>query len=122
MSIPITVKGNLGSDPELKFSKNNKAWATFSLAYTPREKKGDEWVDGETMWFRVVTFGEKSETVTDNLTKGDTVLVTGAFKQAKFTGKDGVEKTALELNATEIAKVLKPGAKRKPVQDEEPGW
>lgn len=118
MSIQITVKGNLGSDPELKFSKANKAWATFSLAYTPREKKGDEFVDGETMWFRVVSFGEKAELITDTLAKGDSVIVTGAMKQSTFTAKDGTEKTALEITANEIGVVPK-AQKRKA---EQPAW
>ena len=55
----ITVKGNVGNDIDLKFSKNNKAYATFSLAYTPRTKQGDQWVDGDTTWFRVVQFDKR---------------------------------------------------------------
>jgi single-stranded DNA-binding protein len=47
----INVKGNLGSDPDLKFSKNNTAYCNFSLAYTPRKQVNGEWQDGETMWF-----------------------------------------------------------------------
>jgi single-strand DNA-binding protein len=120
MSIPITVKGNVGSEPELKFSKNNKAWATFNLAHTPRERKGEEWVDGETIWFRVVTFGNLSELITDNLQKGDNVIVTGVWKQSKYTAKDGTEKTALEINASDVATTFKPIRAKQKV--EEPSW
>jgi single-strand DNA-binding protein len=64
MSIPVTVKGNLGSDPELKYVKTGRgdtALVTFSLAHTPRERKGDEWVEGETIWFRVTTGAKKAK-------------------------------------------------------------
>jgi hypothetical protein len=70
----ITVKGNVGSEPELKFSANNNAWVNFSVAYTPRQKQGDQWADGETMWFRVVQFGVKAEATMDLIKKGDPVL------------------------------------------------
>ena len=124
MSIQVTVKGNLGSEPELKFVKTGRgdtALVTFSLAYTPRERKGEQWVDGETMWFRVVQWGEKGEVLVDALAKGDTVIVSGSMKQSKFTGRDGVEKTALEINATDVGIVPKGAPKRK-VQEDVPGW
>jgi single-strand DNA-binding protein len=101
----ITVKGNVGSDPELKFSKNNTAYVTFSVAYTPRTKDGDNWVDGETMWFRVVQFGVKAEATTDMIKKGDGVLVTGLMKQSTYTDKEGKERTSLEINATDVGVV-----------------
>ena len=101
----ITVKGNVGSDPELKFSKNNTAYVTFSVAYTPRTKEGDNWVDGETMWFRVVQFGVKAEATTDMIKKGDGVLVSGSMKQSTYTDKEGKERTSLEINATDVGVV-----------------
>jgi single-strand DNA-binding protein len=110
MSIPVTIKGNLGADPELKYVKTARgdaALVTFSLAHTPRERKGDEWVEGETIWFRVTTWGDKGEIYIDAFKKGDTVLVQGSMKQSTFKGRDGVDKTALEINATDIGLVPK---------------
>ena len=101
----ITVKGNVGSDPELKFSKSNTAYVTFSVAYTPRTKDGDNWVDGETIWFRVVQFGVKAEATTDMIKKGDAVLVHGAMKQSTYKDKEGKEKTSLEITATDVGVV-----------------
>jgi single-strand DNA-binding protein len=101
----ITVKGNVGSDPELKFSKNNTAYVSFSVAYTPRTKDGDNWVDGETMWFRVVQFGVKAEATTDMIKKGDAVIVNGTMKQSTFTDKEGKERTSLEITASDIGLV-----------------
>lgn len=124
MSIQVTVKGNLGSDPELKFVKTGRGdtgLVTFSLAYTPRERKGEQWVDGETMWFRVVQWGEKAESLVDALSKGDTVIVAGSLKQSKFMGKDGTEKTALEINASDIGVIPKGAPKRRDAV-EQPAW
>ena len=117
----IVIKGNFGTDPELKFTKNNKAFVSFSLAYTLRVKQGEVWIDGETIWFRAVQGGEKPELLVDNLSKGDTVLIQGSWKPSTYTTKEGVEKTGLELNISEIGKVIKAGA-RAPKQTEQAPW
>ena len=101
----ISVKGNLGSDPDLKFSKNNNAYCNFSLAYTPRKQVNGEWQDGETNWFRVVVFGAKAEAVADNFKKGDTVLVVGDLAQSTSKDKEGNEKTAMEITAKDVGLV-----------------
>jgi len=106
----VTVVGNLGNDPELKFVKTAKGdiqVVSFSLAYTPRERKGNEYVEGETMWFRVSQWGDKAEALVDALRKGDSVIVQGTQKQTTFKGRDGSEKSALEINATNIGLVVK---------------
>jgi single-strand DNA-binding protein len=131
MSIPVTIKGNLGSDPELKYVKTargDSALVTFSLAHTPRERKSDEWVEGETIWFRITTWGDKGEVYIDALKKGDTVLVQGNMKQSTFKGRDGVDKTALEITATDIGivpKIVRSAQSRGQAQvsrAEAPGW
>jgi single-strand DNA-binding protein len=129
MSIPVTIKGNLGSDPELKYVKTGRGdttLVTFSLAHTPRERKGEQWVEGETIWFRVTTWGEKGEIYVDALHKGDTVIVQGGMKQSTFKGRDGIDKTALEINATDIGivpKAQRSAAPRSvPSRTEAPGW
>ena len=105
----ISVKGNLGSDPDLKFSKNNTAYCNFSLAYTPRKQVNGEWQDGETMWFKVVAFGTKAEAIADTYRKGDTVLVVGEMVQSTYTDKEGKEKTSIEITAKEVGLVPKLG-------------
>jgi single-strand DNA-binding protein len=104
----IKVKGRVGNDPELKFvTQEQLPLATFNLAYTPRSKKGNEWVDGETMWFRVAMFGKKAEAIVDAVKKGDEVLVLGALRQSTYKAKDGTDKNSLEINATEVTIVPK---------------
>jgi single-strand DNA-binding protein len=117
----ITIQGNLGSDPEVKQVKDYQL-CTFSVAHTPRNKKGTEWVDGETMWFRVVVWGEYGDLVATTYKKGDTVQVTGKFAVSKYTAKDGTEKSGNEIVATDVLSV--PKASRRSVSSVEdiPGW
>jgi len=102
----IKVKGRVGNDPELKFvTQQQLALATFNLAYTPRTRKGQEWVEGETMWFRVALFGNKAEAIVDAVKKGDEVLVIGSLKQSTYQAKDGSQKTSIDITASEVALV-----------------
>ena len=125
MSIPIVVKGNLGNDPELKFVKTSRGdtgLVTFSLAHKPRERKGDQWVEGETMWFRVVVWGDRGEALVDALRKGDQVLVQGTFKQTSFDGRDGEKKTALEISASDVALIPKAAPRQSAPKADDVPW
>jgi single-strand DNA-binding protein len=115
----ISVKGNLGSDPDLKFSKNNTVYCNFSLAYTPRKQVNGEWKDGETTWFKVISFGTKAEAVADTFRKGDSVLVVGELEQKTYTDKEGNEKTAMEITAREVGLIPRLG---KPETQEAAPW
>jgi single-strand DNA-binding protein len=122
----ITTKGNIGSDPEIKFAKD-LAIASFSVAHTPRKKNKvtQNWEDGETMWYRVTFFGSKAEGIVDNYAKGDTVILVGMLAQSTYTNKEGKTVTGLEITGTEIAKIAKTqAAKTKYIEEkvEAPGW
>ena len=102
----IKVRGRLGNDPELKTSNNGVSYCTFSLAHTPRKKVNNEWVDGETQWYRVVAFDKKAEQAAA-LHKGDAVILFGSVKMTNYTAKDGTEKYQLEVTANEIYAEIK---------------
>jgi single-strand DNA-binding protein len=122
----ITVSGNVGTDPEIKFydGKNGSfGVARFSLAYTPREKdKAGNYTDGVTTWFTVSVLGKQAELVADSISKGQRVQVTGAFKQSNYTAKDGTQKQGLEIKADSITLELVGAKKSKPVANDEPEW
>ncbi len=101
----ITITGNLGKDPVLKFSKDNKAICNFSLAVGQRHRVNGEWVDGLTMWFQVTFFGGSAEKVVDRFVKGNTVTITGRLAQSQFTTDSGETRTSLDIIGTEIEKV-----------------
>jgi single-strand DNA-binding protein len=122
----ITTKGNIGSEPEIKFV-GDLAIASFSVAHTPRRKSKttQAWEDGETMWYRVTFFGSKAEGIVDNYAKGDSVILVGMLSQSTYTNKDGKTVTGLEIVGTEIAKIAKgQTAKTKYIEEkvEAPAW
>ena len=111
----IKVRGRLGNDPEIKQSTaNNLTYATFSLAHTPRKKINNEWVDGETQWYRVIVFDKKAHQAAQ-LRKGDAVLVFGTVKMTSYTAKDGTEKHQLEITGSELYTEIK-APKSEPVE------
>jgi single-strand DNA-binding protein len=123
MTAQITVTGNVGKDVELRFAGEKQiAVATFSMGYTPRIKKDGEFTDGETMWFKVVSFMSKAEAVADQLKKGDTVLVTGALTQNTYLDKEGKERTTLEIKADEVALSIKRQSRAKKTIEEDLPW
>jgi len=107
----VEVKGNAGTDAELKFIKGKNgdfAVTTFSLAETPREGNGTEWVDGETVWYRISISGKDAESATE-IKKGDKVTVIGKLKVSTYQAKDGTTKVGIEIKAEEWG--VKPKAK-----------
>ena len=75
---------------------------SFSLAFTPRSKKNGQWIDGETNWYRVVKFGVSAEAIAQSLRKGDEVIVIGQLRMNSYTDKNGVQKSQMEINASEV--------------------
>jgi single-strand DNA-binding protein len=119
----ITITGNVGKDVELRFAGEKQiAIATFNMAHTPRIKKDGEFQDGETMWFKVVTFMSKAEAVADQLQKGDTVLVTGSLTQSTYLDKEGKERTVLEIKAEEVATLIKRQTRFKKTTEDNLPW
>ena len=97
----VIIVGNLGRDPEVRYSQGGIAICNFSVAVTERVKDGDAWKDA-TEWFRVVTFGKTAENAGQYLQKGRQVYVEGRLKTSKYKDKEGVEKTSVELVANQL--------------------
>lgn len=120
----LEVIGNAGSDVELKFIKGARgdfAVANFSLAETPREKRGDEWVDGETIWWKVSVTGPLAESLADTSLKGTRLFVKGDVKQFEYTGKDGVTKQGFEIRAKTVAQIFTQKRKTENTQSTQAG-
>lgn len=98
----ITVTGNVGKDPEIRYTSAGKAVAKFTVADT--RGKGD---DKQTQWIRVVAFDEQAENVCEQVKKGARVLVTGRLQIDKYTDKDGVEKMSYDILADDVCLSLK---------------
>ena len=99
----ISFTGNVGSDPDVKFLDSGRTVADFSVAVTPRVKKGEEWGNGSTIWFKVTAFGRIAEQCAEEITKGNKVHVDGKMFQEEYLTKAGEERTVLRVWADEVS-------------------
>src|SRR5690606_24639546 len=94
--------GNLGNDPETKYTQGGMAITKISLATTSVRKDRDGNTQEQTQWHRVTFFGKLGEIAGEYLRKGSQVYVEGEIRYDKFTGQDGVEKFFTEIVANEM--------------------
>ena len=94
----IMFIGNLGRDPEMRYTPNGKPVTQFSVAVSHSKPDGQGgWVDEGTDWYRVSVFGDRAERAAEQLRKGTKVFVEGRFKTREFEGKDGEKRTSLDV-------------------------
>ena len=103
----ITIIGNIGNDPELKFFNSGKAYAKFSVAVGSRKQVDGNWVDGETSWFNCTAFEKQAENVVESLPKGTRVIVKGVQVQRTWEDDAGVKKSAFDVRAEEVGPLLR---------------
>lgn len=106
---PITIVGNLTADPELRFTPNGAAVASFTVASTPRtfDRQSGEWRDGEALFLRCSAWRQMAENVAESLTKGMRVMVTGSLKQRSYDDREGNRRTSYEIDVDEVGPSLK---------------
>lgn len=103
----VTVIGTITADPELKFLPSGVALASFSVAANERKRADNgDWIDGAATFLRCTVWRQMAENVVESLTRGTRVVVTGRLRQREFE-KDGVKRTAFELDVDEVAPSLK---------------
>lgn len=110
MSIPVTIVGRIGQDPELKFGNNGKAIARFSVVTSRRvlDKATNEWSDSDTTWWNCTAFGALAENIAESLEKGCAVIVTGRAASESWNDKNtGEKRTAMKVIADEVAPSLR---------------
>jgi single-strand DNA-binding protein len=89
--------GYIGKDPELRYSQNGNAFASFSVAIDDPYKGNDgEWVK-RTIWMRCTAFGKVAENVNNVLAKGSRVQIEGSLQLNEWTDKDGNAHKDLQL-------------------------
>ena len=93
----ITVTGNVGRDPELKYAQSGTAILKFSVADTSGRDDNKK-----TQWWNIVCFGDLGENVAASINKGTRVQVIGKVQKEKYTGNDGIEKERVEVLADDV--------------------
>jgi single-strand DNA-binding protein len=96
----ITMVGNLGSDPQLRYTPNDVAVCTFPLAVHKQWQRSDGAKGEKTLWFRITTWGKQAEAVNQYLTKGRQALVVGEIAEVRpYETKKGDPAVAVEVTA-----------------------
>ena len=98
----IIIVGNLGRDPELRYTPQGTPVCSFTIASNERRKDKSGEVQDITTWFRGTLFGQRAETFAQYLTKGKPVYVEGRLRQEVWTDREGKERTTLEINVTDF--------------------
>jgi len=106
----VMLIGNIGKDPEMRFTANGSAVTTFSVATNRNFRRPDgEW-EKETDWFDVVTWNQLAERCSQNLQKGSRVYVEGRLHTRSWEGQDGQRRFRTEV----IANAVSPQDRRQP--------
>ena len=98
----VILVGNLGNDPETRYTQGGMAITRISLATTSMRKDKDGNQQERTEWHRVVFFGKLGEIAGEYLRKGSSVYVEGSIRYDKYTGQDGQEKYSTDIIADEM--------------------
>jgi single-strand DNA-binding protein len=106
----IMLIGNLGKDPDMSYTEAGVAITKFSLAVNRRYKSQSGERKEETTWFNVVAFNQLAELMNTYLHKGSKVYIEGRMNSRKYSDKEGVERTAWEVTASEMQMLDSKGA------------
>jgi single-strand DNA-binding protein len=99
----VTIVGNCGRDPEIRYLPDGKAVCSISVATTSKRKDRNTGESIEdTQWHRVTFYERLAEIAGEYLKKGRPVYVEGRLKYGKYTDKDGAEKNTCDIVATEL--------------------
>jgi single-strand DNA-binding protein len=100
----VMIIGNLGRDPEMRYTPNGRPVTEFSVAVThsSRDQATGEWSDESTDWFRVTVWGDRAERTAEQFKKGNRVFVEGRFRTREFERKDGSKGISLEITADNV--------------------
>ena len=98
----VILVGRLGRDPETRYMPNGDAITNFSLATDEqwRDRNGER--QTRTEWHNVSLFGKLGEIAGQYLRKGSQVFIEGKIQSRKYTGKDGIERTAYDIIGNEM--------------------
>lgn len=93
----ITIIGNVGNDPEMRYTAQGKAVCNFSVAVNEGTKNAQE-----TLWFKVSAWEKLAEICNQYVKKGMLVMIVGRITIDEYTDKTGKSRYALKLTAREV--------------------
>ena len=98
----IIIVGNLGRDPELRYTPQGVAVCNFSMATNEKKRDKAGEMQDVTTWFRVTLWRNQAENAAKYLTKGSPVYIEGRLGVEDWTDRDGNGRYTLEVQATDM--------------------
>ena len=95
----VVLTGRLTADPELRYTANNTAVTSFSIAVSRRYKAGEQ---SEADFINIVAWRQTAEFVTKYFTKGSMIGIEGSIQTRRYTDKEGKNRTAFEVVANNV--------------------
>jgi len=89
--------GNLGADPELRYTPSGAAVANFNIATTERWKDKDGQPQEKTEWHRIILWSRQAEIAKEYLHKGSSVYIEGRIQNRNYEDKDGIKRYVTEI-------------------------
>jgi single-strand DNA-binding protein len=114
----IMLIGNVGKDPELQITADGTPFTRFSLAVNRSYKSSSGERVEETEWFNLVVWRQLAEICERYLHKGSKVYLEGRLSQRKYTDREGIQRTSIEVVASDM-EMLSPKPASSGVQAEE---
>ena len=100
--LKASVIGNLGNDPEMKYSANGAPFLRFNVASNFRARTPEGQWEDKTEWVRCTVFGQRAESLSQYLKKGMRVFVDGRLEARPWTDQQGGVRAGLELVASDV--------------------
>jgi single-strand DNA-binding protein len=97
-----SVIGNLGNDPDMKYSANGAPFLRFNVATNGRVRTPEGQWEDRTEWLRVTVFGQRAESLQNYLRKGTRVYVSGRLEARPWTDQQGGVRAGLEIVANDV--------------------
>jgi single-strand DNA-binding protein len=98
----IIICGNLGRDPELRYTAQGTPVCSFSMATNERRKDKNGEMQDQTTWFRITLWNRLAETASQYLQKGRQVYIEGRLRVEEYIDRDGKPRHSLEVFGTDM--------------------
>ena len=115
----VTIIGNIGGEPEMRFTPNGKPVTSFRVATNWVSTAPDGERRQETEWFNVVTWNKLAEQCNEYLKKGSRIIVNGRIKQDRWQDDNGGNRSKISIVGSQVQFLdLKSGNGQQPSEDE----
>lgn len=108
MDNTVTLTGNVTRDPELRYTPSGQGVVTFGIAVNRRwqNRQTQEWEE-QVSFFDVKAWASLAENISDSITRGTRVVVTGRLEQRSWETEDGQKRSKIEVVADDVAPSLR---------------